>query len=115
MALTNHGTTRNVSGLTNEQTRLIKAFLQGAAYTWIKNSPGVPFAARDLVGGINADWNGTPLQALYEKHTNAGKTHDQAFEAAAIDLGWLLKSALADDARFFDVDPTGYASEYVWR
>lgn len=106
---------REVSGLTDEQKALIDAFIQGAVYCWAKNQKRpAEFAVRDLVGGENADWTGTPLQALYDKHRNAGKDHDGAFSAAAIDLGWLVKAALARDSREFEVTSTGRPNTYRW-
>lgn len=55
---------RKVQGITQEQASLIKAFLQGAVYSWAKNRKGEQFAAIDLVGGDNFEWEGTPLIVL---------------------------------------------------
>jgi hypothetical protein len=105
---------RDVSGLDAAEKRLIKAFLQGAVYCWVKNRRGEEFAARDLVGGENADWGETPLQVLYWKHINQGKAHEAAVEAAAKDLGWLLKSMLAEDKRMFATGKSGLVNAYRW-
>ena len=64
---------RDVHGITEEQKTLIKAFLQGAVYSWVKNRLGEQFAARDLVGGENFEWEGTPLFPLYQKHIDLEK------------------------------------------
>lgn len=106
---------RTVSGLTHKERALINAFIQGAVYCWAKNQKSpAEFAVRDLVGRENADWSGTPLQVLYEKHRNAGKDHDGAFSAAAIDLGWLVKAVLKRDRRKFVVTSTGWPNTYRW-
>lgn len=105
---------RDVHGISDEQKALIKAFLQGAVYCWAKNQPGRQFAARDLVGGVNFEWKGTPLCPLYEKHLAKGKSHDDALNAAAKDAGWLLKSVLEEDKRNFTAGDAGLAAGYTW-
>jgi len=105
---------RDVQGVTPEEMQLIKAFIQGAVYTWAKNHPGDWFAARDLVGGENFDWNGTPLQVLFEKHIDAGKNDAEATDAAGRDIGWITKSVLDADKRTFEADNSGYVSQYRW-
>jgi len=105
---------RNVRGISEDQTLQIKAFLQGAVYSWVKNRKGEQFAARDLVGGDNFEWAGTPLIVLYEKHVALDKDQDSAIEAAAKDLGWLLKSVLSDDKRHFEAGRSGLTNGYRW-
>jgi hypothetical protein len=105
---------RDVSAINQANKSLIKAFLQGAVYCWVKNRKGEEFAARDLVGGENADWRGTPVLALYLKHIDQGKDHESAVEAAAKDLGWLLKSVLAEDTRMFATGKSGLVNAYRW-
>ena len=83
--------TRTVHGITAEQTESIQNFLQGAVYCWVKNRPEEQFALRDLVGGENFEWQGTPLYCLFEKHIRRGKTDAEAITGAAKDAGWLLK------------------------
>ncbi len=116
MALNQPSEVRDVYGITNEQKLLIKAYLQGAVYSWVKNRKDESegwFAARDLVGGENFEWQGTPLIVLYEKH-NKGKTYDEAIVGAAKDLGWLLKAVLNDDKRHFEVGKSGLTAAYRW-
>ena len=114
MTLTNHSIIRNVLGLEETDKRLIYAFMQGAIYCWVKNRKGEWFAVRNLVGGENADWSGTPLEKIYEKHINAGKSNDEAFEAAAKDVGWIVKAILSEDGRTFENDNSGYINSYRW-
>ena len=114
MALRPESELREPSGIEDSDRNLIRAFMQGAVYSWVKNCPGEPFAVRDLVGGPNSDWNGTPLQVLYDRHIDSRKTEDEAFEAAAKDLGWIVKSLLSDDHRTFEVARAGLVNTYLW-
>ena len=91
----------------------IMDFLQGAVYCWCKNRPDEPFGLQDLVGGENADWKGTPLQVLYERHLANGQDHIRAMTTAAQDAGWLLKGVLRADRRRFD-SHDGYTKLYTW-
>lgn len=83
--------------ISTEDTELAKKYLQGAVHSYCKNNPGQAFSVRDLAGGENKDWNGTPLQLLYNYHKAAGKTKEKAKRQAAIDAGWLLKAVLAEE------------------
>lgn len=105
---------RKVRGISEEQSSLIKSFLQGAVYSWVKNRKGEKFAVRDLVGGDNFEWEGTPLIVLYKKHENLGKDSASAINDAAKDLGWLLKSVLDEDKRHFTVGRSGLTAGYKW-
>lgn len=114
MALLPPSEIRQVTGITAQQEHLLRAYLQGAVYAWVKNRPGEQFAARDLFGGENFEWRGTPLYPLYEKHIASGKSADEAIEAAGKDCGWLLKSVLANDRRRFEVGRSGLTAGYRW-
>jgi hypothetical protein len=105
---------RDVKGISVDQKALIKAYLQGSVYSWIKNRKGEQFAVRNLVGGENTDWAGTPLQVLYDKHADGGKDDNDAVEAAAKDVGWLLKTVLDQDKRTFSLGKSGLVNAYCW-
>lgn len=113
MTLRPESNLREPSGVNDTERALIRAFMQGAVYSWVKNRPGESFAVRDLVGGLNNDWNGTPLQVLYDKHIDAGKNDEEAFEAAAKDLGWIVKSLLSEDRRIFEVEKLDLVNTYL--
>jgi len=104
---------RRVSGISDEEENLIRAYLQGAVYIWVRDRAGEVFAARDLVGGRNFEWEGTPLYVLYQKYENT-RSVDEAIDAAAKDLGWLLKAVLAEDKRNFNVTRSGLTAGYSW-
>jgi hypothetical protein len=61
-------------------------FLQGAVYCWCKNQPNKRFALRDLMGGDNSHWEGTPLIVLYEKYANAND--NDSVKSTGIDAGY---------------------------
>ena len=74
-------TYKSVNGFTDEQLKLMRAFLQGAVYCWCKNRKDEWFAARDLLGGDNYYWQGTPLIPLYDYYLNGDEeNHDYAVE-----------------------------------
>ena len=114
MSLTNPTDLREVRGLQPHQLEIMRAFIQGAVYCWVKNRSGEWFHVRDLFGGENTIWHPTPLQLLYDKHLLLGKTHDEAFDATAKDVGWLVEAVLNNDERLFENDHSGYASKYRW-
>jgi hypothetical protein len=114
MTLVPESEMRDVNDIPEEQKTLIRAFMQGAVYSWVKNRKGEQFAARDLVGGENFDWTGTPLYVLYQKHIDSGKGDADAIDAAGKDLGWLLKAVLSDDKRHFEAGHSGLTAGYRW-
>jgi len=115
MALDPPSEIRAVHDITTEEIEGIRNFIQGAVYCWVKNRPDEQFALRDLVGGENFEWAGTPLYCLYEKHIQKGKSEEDAITRAAIDAGWLLKSVVNDDKRNFIPGVAGLANGYRWR
>lgn len=114
MSLTTKSRLRKSFDIREENLLAIKVFLQGSVYCWVKNRSDEVFAARNLVGGENYDWNGTPLIVLYEKHIARGKKHDKAVEEAGKDLGWILKLVLHEDRRVFQSCDAGMAQGYRW-
>ena len=112
MALTKDGTLYAVTGISDSDLHAALHFLQGAVYCWCKNRPEEWFALRDLMGGENTYWSGTPLMPIYNKHSHL--SDEQAFEAAAKDAGWLLKHVIASDARLFDTDKPDVVRKYRW-
>ncbi|MDD4848407.1 MAG: hypothetical protein PHR53_06575 [Bacteroidales bacterium] len=97
---------RDVHGITDEHKQKILDFLQGAVYCWCKNKKDEWFAARDLLGGDNYDWEGTPMFFLYEKSKDV--------EQAGKDAGWLLKQVIDNDKRNFETKKEGLVRQYRW-
>ena len=103
-------TVREVKILSDEEKERIMTFFQGAIYCWCKNRKGEWFAARDLIGGENYYWEGTPLYILWEKH----KSKNTGKEDAAKDAGWLLKKVIKEDKRYFNTKKEGLVRQYRW-
>jgi len=101
---------REVRGITNEDKQRIKDFLQGAVYCWCKNNKNQWFALRDLMGGDNYYWQGTPLIKLYEKHKNK----NNPVELAGKDAGWILKKVIQKDKRVFETKKEEMTRKYKW-
>lgn len=114
MALTTDCEIRNVYGITDIETKRIIDFLQGSVYCWCKNQPEKWFSMRDLMGGDNYYWQGTPLLVLYQKHENMGKEWQSAVAGAGKDSGWLLKRVIHDDKRKFETKKDELIRKYHW-
>lgn len=105
---------RKTHGVSASELEAAKSFIQGAVYSWLKNRPNEGFAVRDLVGGVNFDWKGTPIYCFFEKHHNKGKANSAAIIEAGKDVGWLLKSVLSEDKRNFEKYDQGQTNGYRW-
>lgn len=101
---------RNVNDISDEERNAIMSFLQGAVYCWCKNRKDEWFNIRDLMGGDNFDWVGTPLYALYEKYEDIS---DDPIQAAGKDAGWLLKAVINVDNRNFETKKE-FIRSYRW-
>lgn len=114
MALTPPSEIREVTGISDAQKQRILDFLQGAVYCWCKNQPHEWFSMRNLMGGENFDWGGTPLQPLYDKQIQAGLSADAAVERAGQESGWLLKQVISTDRRTFETKHEEQIRKYRW-
>ena len=111
MTLATPSEIRDVTGITNDQKQAIRHFLQCAMYCWCKNRKDEWFSLRDLMGGDNFHWEGTPLYPLYQKHVEAS---NDPVKSAGKDGGWILKSVINDDQRQFDTREAHLIREYRW-
>jgi len=112
MALTSDARLKNVTRLLPADRDRILDFLQGGVYCWCKNRPAEWFSLRDLMGGENFFWQGTPLIALWNKHN--GRSRDPV-KAAGVDGGWLLKRVIVGDPRTFRTRlAQSFIREYQW-
>jgi len=108
-------TIREVQLLSEAEHQRICDYLQGVIYCWYKNRKGEWFTMRDLMGGDNSsEWNNTPLAILPIKHHDTGKNSEEAFKAAGIDSGWLLKKVIKNDTRRFETKDGEHVREYRW-
>ncbi len=97
---------KEVRWITKEQKMRIVDFIQGAVYCWCKNKPDEWFSIRDLMGGENTFWEGTPLMPLWAEEEN----HDKAGKTA----GMILKKVIAEDQRRFDTKKENLVRKYKW-
>ena|ERR1700733_11683990 len=111
MTLVPQSDLRTIGGISDDEITAIRNFLQGAVYCWCKNRPDEWFSLRDLMGGENTRWAGTPLLALYEKHE--GSSEDPVLQAGQ-DGGWLLKRVISEDLRRFETREAYRIREYHW-
>lgn len=84
-------------GLKKPQKEM-RYFLQGLVYLWCKTHKDKPFFAETLLGKPK-QWQGTPMQAIYEKHqqTNPKTTSANAAKDVSKMLSYVLhKDNLGD-------------------
>ena len=106
----------SVRGVSPEQIEKMLIFIAGGVRTWCKAVGDKQFALRDLFGGENYYWEGTPLQVLYEKFCDEGCSSDDAVRLAGNAAGRLLKRVLIEDkTRTYIVGDAGMANGYVWK
>lgn len=104
-----------VRGISPEQYERMFEFLKGAVRTRCADYRDKQFAARDMLGGVNFDWRGTPLQALYDKYIDEGYSDAEAIKRAGISAGHILKRVLIlDEHRIFQLGDAGKANGYTW-
>lgn len=113
MAIIGNSRLRRVTGLSAADRDRILDFLQGAVYCWCKNRERAEwFSLRDLMGGENFFWAGTPLITLWRKHDGRSRN---PVKAAGIDGGWLLKRVIVIDRRTFRTRlADSFIREYQW-
>ena len=105
---------QKIHGLADIDLQKIKAFLQGAVYSWCITRKNEWFCARDFIGGDNYYWEHYPLGVLYFRHINKHRGHDYAFDQAAKDAGKILKRVLSEDHRMFETKKE-YTRSYRWK
>lgn len=103
-----------VTGISEDEEALIRAYLQSAVYIWVREHEGKKFTARDLVSDTNFQWKGSPLLILYLKYIKT-QSEEAADEAASKDLECLLRSVLTENKRNFKVEHSGENAKYSWQ
>lgn len=100
---------QNISSVKDSERKNIIEYLKGLVDEHCQEKPDEWFATRDLVGGDNSDWRGTPLQQIYENRCDEYKSGGHATEEAekkavsqaGKDVGRVLKEMLLMDERIF--------------
>lgn len=77
----------------------IKNYLLGAINCFIRRNNDTWFKAKDI---ILSDWNGTPLQIIYDFFETNGLSEEEARKQAGMCLGKILRKVISDDPRMFE-------------
>ena len=112
--LQNKSKVYEVTGISNEEKERIMSFLQGAVYCWCNNRKDEWFSLRDFLGGGNYYWQGTPLEVLFDKHINKGKSLKDSIKDAGKDAGMILKKIIDTDERLFETKKDEQVNKYLW-
>lgn len=94
-----------------EEKQKITNFFDNLIIKWITQRNNEWFCINDLLDfclGQHKDWNGTPLQVLYDNHLNSGKTKKQSHTQAGRDAGKLLKETVHLRQENFDTKKNYY-------
>ena len=106
---------RNIHGFTPNEIRRMLDYLQGAVQVWCRDRHGEWFAARDLLGGANYHWEGTPLMPLYEYYmAKSDNNWEYSVKQAGRAAGNLLKRVLIEDTKRNYETRQGFTREYRW-
>lgn len=107
-------TYQNVHGFDEEKDLKPMCFyLLGAVQSWCRDRKEQWFAARDLLGGANYYWQGTPLYPLFTYYQQFGDD-DYAVTQAGRAAGRLLKRVLIEDEKRTYETRQRYTREYRW-
>lgn len=82
--------------VSEKDLKLMENYILGAVHGFTAAADSKSFKVRDLFGFDNRDWNGTPIQKIYEFYLKS-ESHKDAAEKAAQDVGKLLRKILTED------------------
>lgn len=94
-----------------EEKQKITNFFDNLITKWITQRNNEWFCINDLLDfglGQHKDWNGTPLQVLYNNQINSGKTHQKALKSAGQAVGKILKETVHLRQENFDTKKNYY-------
>ncbi|MEG1820652.1 MAG: hypothetical protein RR201_00210 [Malacoplasma sp.] len=94
-----------------EEQNLMLEYIQNVLNDYTAEKYDKPFSVEKLFGGQNKNWNGTPLQFLYNEHVK--NNAKDPYKMAAIDAGHLLKKVLREDkCKYYESSSNGRTKEY---
>ena len=115
MLIDSEETYSEVHGFTEHELQRMRDYLLGAVHVWCRDRHGIWFAARDLLGGANYFWQGTPLMRLYEYYLlQSDGDNGYAITQAGRAAGHLLKRVLIEDTKRTYETRRAYTREYRW-
>lgn len=82
--------------VSEKDLKLMENYILGAVHGFTAAADSKSFKVRDLFGFDNRDWNGTPIQKIYEFYLKS-LPHEDAADKAGKDVGKLLRKVLAED------------------
>lgn len=94
----------------------IRAYLREKLDAWCaSHHQRDVFAARDWLGGRNRDWNGTPLQELYNYYLRKNRGEVYAYREAGKAAGRILKGVIdSDEQHMFHMTREYRTVRYRW-
>lgn len=106
---------RNVLILDEKDLKPMRDYLLGAVKAWCKDRKEQWFAARDILGGANYYWQGTPLYKLFEYYRDhSNQDVENAVTQAGRSAGHLLKRVLIEDKKRNNETRVEYTRQYRW-
>lgn len=105
----------NVHGFEEDELQRMRDYLLGAVQVWCRDRHGEWFAARDLLGGANFFWQGTPLIRLFDFYmARSDNDSEYSVKQAGRAAGHLLKRVLVEDTKRMYETRQGYTRQYRW-
>lgn len=105
----------NIHGFEENELQRMRDYLLGAVQAWCRDRHGEWFAARDLLGGANFFWQGTPLIRLFDFYmARSGNDSEYSVKQAGRAAGHLLKRVLIEDTKRMYETRQGYTRLYRW-
>lgn len=105
----------NVHGFEEVELQRMRDYLLGAVQVWCRDRHGEWFAARDLLGGANFFWQGTPLIRLFDFYmARSDNDSEYSVKQAGRAAGHLLKRVLVEDTKRMYETRQGYTRQYRW-
>lgn len=89
-------TVKITAKVSENDLKLMESYILGAVHGFTAAADSKSFKVRDLFGFDNRDWNGTPIQKIYEFYLKS-LPHEDAADKAGKDVGKLLRKVLAKD------------------
>lgn len=89
-------TVKITAKVSESDLKLMENYILGAVHGFTAAADSKSFKVRDLFGFDNRDWNGTPIQEIYEFYLKS-LPHEDAADKAGKDVGKLLRKVLAED------------------